>query len=107
MNELAIEWRLRKVMAESGIWSGAELGRLLEDKAGYKLSPPSISALLTGEPKQVKTQTMDALCTALGCTPNDLWKHTPTPVKKLERPMDNKLAKAVNESISEDKLPPI
>jgi putative transcriptional regulator len=107
VNELAIEWRLRKVMADSGIWSGAELGRLLEDKAGYKLSPPSISALLTSEPKQVKTQTMDALCTALECTPNDLWKHTPTPVKRLERPTDNKLAKAVNESISEDKLPPI
>ena len=50
---------------------------------------------------------MDALCTALNCTPNDLWKHTPTPVKKLERPTNNKLAKAVNESITEDKVPPI
>lgn len=77
------------------------------DKAGYKLSPPSISALLTSEPKQVKTQTMDALCTALECTPNELWKHTPTLVKKIERPTTNKLAMPVNESISEDKLPPI
>lgn len=104
---MAIEWRLRKVMAEKGIWSGAELGRLMEDKAGYKLSPPSISALLTSEPKQVKTHTMDALCTALECTPNHLWKHTPTPVKKLERAKNNSLAKVVNESHSEDKLPPI
>ncbi|VXC32156.1 conserved hypothetical protein [Bacillus sp. 349Y] len=104
---MAIEWRLRKVMADKGIWSGAELGRLLEDKAAYKLSPPSISALLTGEPKQVKTQTMDALCTALECTPNDLWKHTPTPVKKLERVTNSKLAKVVNETNSDNKLPPI
>lgn len=107
MNNLAIEWKLRKVMADKGIWSGAELGRLLEDKAGFKLSPPSISALLTGEPKQVKTQTMDALCTALECTPNDLWIHTPTPVKILDRTANDKLAKAVNESNSEDRLPPI
>lgn len=94
-------------MADRGIWSGAELGRLLEDKSGYKISPPSISALLTSEPKQVKTLTMDALCTALECIPNDLWKHTPTPVKKLERPTNNKLVRAVNDSNSEDKLPPI
>lgn len=104
---MAIEWRLRKVMADRGIWSGAELGRLLEDRAGYKLSPPSISALLTAEPKQVKTQTMDALCTALECTPNDLWKHTPTPIKKLDRPSNKKMDKAVNEFTSENKMPPI
>ncbi|PFE34887.1 XRE family transcriptional regulator [Priestia megaterium] len=78
---MSIEWRLRQVMAENKIWSGAELARILEDTAGYKLSAPSISALLTNEPKQVKAQTMDALCTALKCTPNDLWKHTPTRLK--------------------------
>lgn len=76
---LAIEWRLRKVMSDREVWTGAELARLMEDKANYKLSPPSISALLTNEPKQIKTLTMDALCTALECTPNDLWEYTPTP----------------------------
>ncbi|MGI8383182.1 helix-turn-helix domain-containing protein [Robertmurraya sp. P23] len=104
---MVLEWRLRKVMAENGIWSGAELGRILEDKAGYKLSPPSISALLTVEPKQIKSQTMDALCTALNCSPNDLWKHTPTPVKIIEKPSHTLIAKAVNETTSEKKLPPI
>ena len=73
---MPIEWNLRKVMADKGIWTGAELGRIMEEKAGYKLSPPSISALINGEPKQVKTITMDALCTALVCTPNDIWKYT-------------------------------
>jgi len=95
------------VMAEKGIWSGAELGRILEDKSGYRLSPPSISGLLTSEPKQVKTATMDALCTALECTPNDLWKHTPTPIEKLEKPTNKELAKAVNGLQVEDKLPPV
>ena len=43
---MALEWKLRKVMAEKNIWSGAELSRLLQDLAGYKLSAPSISALI-------------------------------------------------------------
>lgn len=70
-------WMLRKVMADRGIWTGAELGRLLKEKAGYDLSAPSISALITGQPKQMKADTLDALCTALECTPNDLWVHVP------------------------------
>ena len=78
---MALKWQLRQVMADRGIWTGAELGRLMEQKAGYKLSAPSISALLTEEPKQIKAHTMDALCTALGCTPSDLWQHTPSMIE--------------------------
>ncbi|MGG4146607.1 helix-turn-helix transcriptional regulator [Paenibacillus algorifonticola] len=72
-----LEWMLRQVMAERGIWSGAALARLLEEKADYRLSAPSISALLTGQPKQMKADTLDALCTALDCSPSVLWVHTP------------------------------
>lgn len=72
-----LEWMLRKVMAEQGIWSGVALARLLQKKAGYRLSAPSISALLTSQPKQMKADTLDALCTALNCSPNDLWVYTP------------------------------
>ncbi|GAA4835697.1 hypothetical protein GCM10023310_11470 [Paenibacillus vulneris] len=70
-------WMLRQVMASRGIWSGAALARLLKEKAGYSLSAPSISALLSGQPRQMKAETLDALCTALECTPNDLWVFTP------------------------------
>ncbi|TGV30687.1 XRE family transcriptional regulator, partial [Mesorhizobium sp. M00.F.Ca.ET.186.01.1.1] len=42
-----------------------------------EISAPSISALLNGQPKQMKADTLDALCTALDCTPNDLWVYTP------------------------------
>lgn len=73
-----LEWMLRHVMAERGIWTGAALARLLRDKAGYRLSAPSVSALLTGQPKQMKADTLDALCTALACTPGELWVHTPS-----------------------------
>jgi putative transcriptional regulator len=71
-------WRLRQMMAERGVWTGAALARLLKEKAGYELSAPSISALLRGQPKQMKADTLDALCTALDCTPGDLWLHTPS-----------------------------
>lgn len=70
-------WMLRKVMAERGIWSGAALAKLLKERADYSLTPASISALLNNQPRQMKSETLDALCTALECTPNDLWVHTP------------------------------
>ncbi|MBH5317190.1 helix-turn-helix transcriptional regulator [Paenibacillus sp. GSMTC-2017] len=74
-----LEWMLREMMADRKIWSGTELARLLQEKANYKLSAPSISALISGKPKQMKAETLDALCTALDCKPSDLWNHTPTP----------------------------
>ncbi|AJS59217.1 helix-turn-helix domain-containing protein [Paenibacillus sp. IHBB 10380] len=73
-----LEWMLRKIMADRGIWSGVALARLLKEKTDYSLSAPSISALLSGKPKQMKADTLDALCTALECKPNDLWVHTPS-----------------------------
>jgi putative transcriptional regulator len=104
---MSLEWRLRQVMASRGVWSGAELGRLMEQKAGYKLSAPSISALLTEAPRHVKTQTMDALCTALDCTPSDLWHHTPSLIEthSLEKEQQEQ-QKAVNDT-SRRILPPI
>lgn len=70
-------WMLRKVMAERGVWTGTALAKLLQEKAGYSLTPASISALLNNQPRQMKAETLDALCTALDCTPNDLWVYTP------------------------------
>ena len=100
---MALEWRLRNVMADKEIWSGSELARLMKEKSGYSLSAPSISALLNGDPKQVKANTMDALCTALDCSPADLWKHTPTYIQNIDSNMQPQLAKASNDS----RLPPI
>ncbi|RTE03964.1 helix-turn-helix domain-containing protein [Paenibacillus whitsoniae] len=74
-------WMLRKIMADRGIWTGAALARLLKEKAGYELSAPSISALLKEQPKQMKADTLDALCTALACTPGELWVHTPSQIE--------------------------
>jgi DNA-binding Xre family transcriptional regulator len=100
---MALEWRLRNVMAKKGIWSGSELRRLMEEKAGYRMTAPSISALLNNSPKSVKADTMDALCTALDCTPSDLWKHTATYTDKCSSKTNIELNSVVNEN----RLPPI
>lgn len=77
---MSIHWRLRMVAAERGIWTGAELRRQLKAKAGKDLSPPSISVLLTKQPRELKFDTLEALCTTLECTPNELlWLDDPKP----------------------------
>ena len=76
-----VEWRLRMTAAQHGVWTGAELRRLLAEKAGLQLSAASVSALLTKQPTQVKMSTLAALCTALECTPNDLFEVDITPVE--------------------------
>lgn len=75
---MTLEWRLRRVMADRGIWTGAELARVLQEEAGYRLTAPSISELISRPPRQLKVETLDALCTALGCSPAELLIHTPS-----------------------------
>lgn len=69
---MEIRWRLRMAAAQREVWTGAQLRRLLAERAGLDLSAASVSALLTKSPTQVKLETLAALCTALECTPNDL-----------------------------------
>jgi putative transcriptional regulator len=75
-----IRWKLRMAAAQRGIWTGAQLQRLLAAKAGMELSSASVSALFTKQPSQIKLSTLIALCTALECTPNDLFDIDTTPV---------------------------
>lgn len=69
---MKITWRLRMAAAQREVWTGAQLRRLLAERAGLHMSSASVSALLTKEPAQLKLCTLAALCTALDCTPNDL-----------------------------------
>lgn len=77
---MKITWKLRMAAAQREVWTGAQLRRLLAERAGLHLSAASVSALLTKEPSQVKLSTLVALCTALDCTPNDLIEVDTTPV---------------------------
>ena len=91
---MEIRWKLRMAAAQREVWTGAELRRLLAERAGLELSKPSVSALLTKQPKQVKLETLVALCTALECTPNDLFELDTTPVEAAARPADRRTASA-------------
>ena len=98
---MRVKWKLRMAAAEREIWSGAELRRLLSERAGLSLSKPSVSALLTGQPKQLKLETLAALCTALDCSPNALLEIDTTPVEKAAtvKPSSPAAAEPVNRSM--------
>ena len=81
-----VKWRLRMAAAQREVWTGAQLRRLLAERAGLQLSAASVSALLTKTPAQVKLSTLAALCTALECTPNDLFEVDTTPVARPAAP---------------------
>jgi DNA-binding Xre family transcriptional regulator len=68
--------------AQREVWTGTQLRRLLAEKAGLELSSASVSALMTKEPAQIKLATLIALCTALDCSPNELFEVDTTPVEQ-------------------------
>jgi DNA-binding Xre family transcriptional regulator len=72
--------------AQREVWTGTQLRRLLAERAGLELSSASVSALFSKEPAQVKLSTLAALCTALECTPNDLFEVDTTPVARPAAP---------------------
>jgi DNA-binding Xre family transcriptional regulator len=78
---MRISWKLRMTAAHHGVWTGTDLRRLLRERAGLELSSASVSALFTKEPTQIKLSTLIALCTALECTPNDLFEVDTAPVE--------------------------
>ena len=84
---MKIRWRLRMAAAQREVWTGAQLRRLLAERAGMELSSASVSALFTKEPNQIKLSTLIALCTALDCSPNDLFEVDTTPVEQPAAPI--------------------
>jgi len=81
-----VKWRLRMAAAQREVWTGAQLRRLLAERAGLELSPASVSALMTKQPAQLKLSTLGAICTALECSPNDLLEVDITPVEAKPKP---------------------
>ena len=78
------------IMAHHGIWTGAELQRLLKEKTGLCISAPSISRLLCEEQTEIKLRVLDALCMVLDCKPEEL----------LIRQAENKICELNNKKIS-------
>lgn len=104
---MKIGWKLRMTAAQRGVWTGAQLRRLLMDKAGLELSSASVSALLTKQPNQIKLSTLLALCTALDCTPNDLFDIDTTPLEQPAAPPASRDATPPRASARGRSMPPL
>ena len=100
-----VRWRLRMAAAQREVWTGAELRRLLAERAGLQLSAASVSALMTKQPSQLKLATLGALCTALDCTPNDLLEVDTTPV--AAKPKRAKAQHAATKTARGRSMPPL
>jgi DNA-binding Xre family transcriptional regulator len=100
-----VRWRLRMTAAQREVWTGAELRRLLAERAGLELSAASISALMTKQPSQLKLSTLGALCTALECSPNDLLEVDITPVESKPKP--GKASRAPIKAARGRSMPPL
>jgi DNA-binding Xre family transcriptional regulator len=83
---MQIRWKLRSAAAQREVWTGSQLRRLLAERAGLQLSSASVSALFTKQPSQLKLTTLAALCTALQCTPDDLFDIDTTTVEQPAEP---------------------
>ena len=55
----------------------------------------------------MKAQTMDALCTALDCTPADLWQHTPSLIQVATLEQREQESPKVANDAPKRSLPPI
>ena len=79
---MKVTWRLRMAAAQREVWTGAQLRRLLAERAGCRCPRRACPRLLTRQPAQLKLSTLAALCTALECTPNDLLEVDTTPAQR-------------------------
>jgi putative transcriptional regulator len=102
-----IRWRLRMAAAQREVWTGTQLRRLLAERAGLELSSASVSALFSKEPAQVKLSTLAALCTALECTPNDLFDVDTAPVERPAAPARPQAVPVKTASARGRSLPPL
>jgi DNA-binding Xre family transcriptional regulator len=92
------EWRLRPLMAQTGIYTAAELAPHLAEH-GVRLLASQVWRLVTGKPERLNLHTLMVLCEILECTPNDL-------IERIELPGSARLAKrAVSEQRITDKDP--
>ena len=91
---MTLRWKLRVTMAERGIFTMAELGRRMEERSGYHMTPPALHRLTGGKtgavPKEIKLATLNAILDALDFPAIDLGileYQPPTPFNQAAQPL--------------------
>ncbi len=73
-----VVWNFRVWLAkERGIFSPAQLQKVLVERAGVRLSLQALSSLMKSRPEAIRFQTMQAICNALNCRLSDFCQMTP------------------------------
>lgn len=68
---MAIQWRLKTLAGERGIYRAKDLQKKITQKTGVIISLQNLCNLLKQQPQSVKLQTIEIICTALDCTITD------------------------------------
>jgi DNA-binding Xre family transcriptional regulator len=66
-----MQWNLRQVMADRGLFQTSELVPLLADR-GIHVSREHVYRLVTRDPQRINVDILAALCDAFSCTLDDL-----------------------------------
>lgn len=75
---MPVIWNLKKWLAVNhDIYRPIDLQKLIEEKAGVKLSLQAISTLINNEPSSIRCKTIQALCNALNCKISDFFDIVP------------------------------
>ncbi len=71
-----MQWNLRMVAAQRGIWRASDLRRLLGE-AGLEVSTGKMSHLWAGQPISVRLDDLEVICQVLDCQPGELLVRDP------------------------------
>jgi putative transcriptional regulator len=66
-----MQWNMRMVAAQRGIWKSSELRRMLAE-AGFTMSAGKMSNLWSGSPASVRLDELDVICAVLECAPSEV-----------------------------------
>jgi putative transcriptional regulator len=80
-----MQWNLRMVAAQRGIWRASDLRRRLAE-AGLEISGGKMSYLWSGRPISVRLDDLEVICQVLDCDPGALLLRDPATAAKPERP---------------------
>ena len=71
IKKMGVQWHLRRIMAEHGMFQTTDLVPLLADR-GIVLSREQVFRLVTQTPQRLSMDTLAALCDILDCGVQDL-----------------------------------
>lgn len=77
---MAIEWHLKELLAQIGIYNSRQLSEALEKKVLVSISPQGLHSLMNQKPRQIRLTTAQALCNLLNRPLNDILIVKPEPI---------------------------